>query len=195
MNFIMIALSVLFLAANYLAYREKLPVWLPFLFVLLSELSAAYALYSWKGYSQSLFMVALLVLAFTLISFVLPKLLTGLHPLIWSSIAFLVQTGTFMLYRVEADIALRNIIFCLAGILLAALVYLLARLLQADLLFRLFYYGAGASLLFLNNTTINGSTNWTVINGINGKISYQPSEFVKILYALFLASCFLRPFT
>ncbi|RRD93431.1 FtsW/RodA/SpoVE family cell cycle protein [Clostridiales bacterium COT073_COT-073] len=186
----LIIFSLLFLAGNYLAYKEKISAALCFALVLAGEIMAMVSLYSWQGYSRQLLWVSCLVFLFSVIAFLLPHWLPNLNLLIWAEITFLVQTGTFILYRIDGSLAFRHIIICLAGLLLIWPVQAVIKLFSSAYRFHLIYYVLAVVLLLMNNVTRYGATNWTQI----GDFVFQPSEFVKILFSLFLASYLLREY-
>lgn len=191
MNVVLVVFSFLFLAGNVLAYKNKISDKLPLAVVVLSILATGYQLYSWGGYGTLLLLITLLLLAFTAAVSFLPKFFTRLHPLIWSQIAFFVQAGTFMLYRIEPNLARRHIMICLMGLLLIMPVYWGVKHFKTSYRYAGLYYLLAVFLLALNNETRYGATNWTRI----GNIVYQPSEIVKILFSLFLASFLLRRYS
>ena len=102
MNVGLVIFSLLFLVGNYLAYKEKISAFVPFLFVFLSEGTAGLALYFWQGGSRQLMTAFGLIVLFSVLALILARFLPGLHPLIWAEIVFLVQAGSFMLYRIDA---------------------------------------------------------------------------------------------
>ena len=195
LNVGLVIFSLLFLVGNYLTYKEKIPLFVPFLFVFLSEVTAGLALYFWQGGSREMGLAFGLLLLFSLLAAVVARFLPGLHALVWGEIVFLVQAGSFMLYRIDSALAVRHIITCLAGLALILPIHWLVRNFQTAPRYYFFYYIAAVGLLLMNNVTMYGATNWTQIElGGLGKLIYQPSEFVKILYSLFLASFLLRQF-
>ena len=196
MNVGLVIFSLLFLAGNYLAYKEKISWFVPFLFVFLSEGTAGLALYFWQGGSRQLLTVCGLGFLFSLLSLFLARFLPGLHALVWAEIVFLVQTGSFMLYRIDPELAIKHIIICFFGLALILPIHWLVRNFQTAPRYYFLYYIAAVGLLLLNNVTMYGATNWTQIeiSGL-GKLIYQPSEIVKILYSLFLASFLLQKFS
>ncbi len=196
MNVGLVIFSLLFLVGNYLAYKEKISAFVPFLFVFLSEGTAGLALYFWQGGSRQLMTAFGLIVLFSVLALILARFLPGLHPLIWAEIVFLVQAGSFMLYRIDAALAVRHIIICLLGLVLILPIHWLVGNFRTAPRYYFLYYIAAVGLLLMNNVTMYGATNWTQIQiaGI-GRLIYQPSEFVKILYSLFLASFLLQRFS
>ena len=191
----LVIFSLLFLAGNYLAYRGKISAFVPFVFVFLSEAAAGTALYLWQGAGRELLMASGLIALFSLLALILAWLLPGLQPLIWAEIAFLVQAGSFMLYRIDSALAIKHIIICLLGLALVLPIHWAVGNFRTAMQYSFLYYIAAVGLLLMNNVTLSGATNWTQMDIAGIKLVYQPSEFVKILYSLFLASYLLQKFS
>lgn len=103
---------------------------------------------------------------------------------------FLCGIGLIMIYRVDEELAYRQFIWITGGI--AAFIVITFLFKYYGSLIRYYRFLGLISLLLLALTIIfgeeiGGSTNWIVIAGH----SFQPSEFVKILFCLASAS-FLR---
>ena len=96
-----------------------------------------------------------------------------------------------MLYRIDSNLAFRHIILCLVGLLAVIPVHFVVKYFRSAYRFAPVYYVLAVGLLLMNNVTRYGATNWTKI----GEFVYQPSEFVKILFSLFLASFLLKKFS
>ncbi|MDI6600542.1 MAG: FtsW/RodA/SpoVE family cell cycle protein [Thermoanaerobacteraceae bacterium] len=103
---------------------------------------------------------------------------------------FLCGIGLVMIYRVNEGLAYRQFIWITGGV--AAFIVFTFLFKYYGHLIKYYWYFGIASLLLLAVTIIfgkeiGGSTNWIIIAGY----SFQPSEFVKILFCLTSAS-FLR---
>ncbi len=122
---------------------------------------------------------------------VLKKLYPKSSQLLNNCIIFLMDIGLVMLYRLNQDLALKQIIWNTIGfVILAALPAVLVRLPRLDK-YRKFYIIAsfvllGATLLF--GFTTKGAKNWINL----GFISIQPSEFIKVLFVFYLASALAK---
>ena len=95
--------------------------------------------------------------------------------------------GIAMLYRVNTGLALRQILWCILGLVLyCGIVIVLPDLKRFA---RLRYLYMALTILFVSmamffGTEVNGAKNWVFI----GSVSFQPSEFAKIFLVLYLAS-------
>ncbi len=118
---------------------------------------------------------------------VLEKLQPKGSQLLNNCILFLMDIGLVMLYRLNQDLALKQIIWNIIGlVILAVLPLILPRLPRLDK-YRRFYIIASFVLLaatLVLGFTAMGAKNWIVI----GPISIQPSEFIKVLFVFYLAS-------
>lgn len=105
---------------------------------------------------------------------------------LWSISQYLIVIGFVIMARLNPDLGIKQFYMTAAGYLVAFFVaYVYYRL---DFIKYLGIPGivVAIGLLLMTNSTINGSNNWLVI----GDFSFQPSEIVKIIYILFLASMF-----
>lgn len=191
MNGVLIIFSLLFLVGNYLVYKNKISDRIAFGLLLGTELTTAVALHFWEGFSFPLLQMSGLVLLFTVAAYLVSYQIRNLHPLVWLEIAFLVQTGAFMLYRIDSSLALRHIIICLGGLAAVVPIHFVVKYFHSAYRFAFLYYLLAVMLLLMNNVTRYGATNWTKI----GDFVFQPSEFVKILFSMFLASFLLKKFS
>ena len=101
--------------------------------------------------------------------------------------------GVAMLYRINSALAIRQIIWFILGISVYCAIVIVLPDLQRFA--RLRYLYMALTLMFVSmaafiGTTVNGSKNWVFI----GNASFQPSEFGKIFFVLYLASA-LRKYT
>lgn len=104
-------------------------------------------------------------------------------------VSMLFSLGMAMTYRLKPESGKRQMIWFAAGLVLFFISYVL--FVKVDVWQRLgLVYAAGAFILnivtLLFGKTINGSTNWIIIQGH----SFQLSEAVKLLFILFLACYF-----
>lgn len=106
-------------------------------------------------------------------------------------ISMLVTIGVAMIYRINPQMGFQQIIRYILGIAVFFMVYLCFRYFKFWHRLKIFYI-AGAIGLFLITlvfgTEVNGSRNWIYIFGM----AIQPSEFIKILFVLYLASYFTQ---
>lgn len=158
-----------------------------FLLTLATHLLAMVLLTNYYGFSKESLMlmlgeVGLLLIANFLIEwFMIPSILP-----LWSISMYLMVIGFIMMARLDMTLGTKQFYLASAGLgiaLIIAILYPYMRFIK--------YLGLPAviiaiGLLFMTNSTINGATNWLEIGGF----SFQPSEVVKILYGLFIASMF-----
>lgn len=195
MNLLLIFFSALFLIGNLLVYKHKLSEKVSYSLLLGMEFFTFIALYSsgkWAGANLSvLTQVYVLICLLTTLVYLIPKYLEAFHPLVWVQVAFLVQLSTFMLFRIEPLLARRHIIISLLGLATILPVYWVVKHFKTSYRFSLLYYFLAVTLLALTNETKYGATNWIKI----GNLVFQPSEIVKILFSLFLASFLLTKYS
>jgi len=104
----------------------------------------------------------------------------------WTVSQYLLVISFVILTRLDLELGIKQFYLASAAYVLAFMV--------AGVYYRLNfikYLGFPAiivaiALLLMTNSTINGANNWLLI----GQFSFQPSEIVKILYIVFLASIF-----
>lgn len=103
----------------------------------------------------------------------------------------LASMGVIMLYRLDRKLGFQQIVWFGTGIVLFFSGYYLYIKVKSWDRF-IYYYPAGSLVLFLITLAfgknIRGATNWIVINGH----SFQPSEFIKLLFIFFLASFYKK---
>ena len=125
----------------------------------------------------------LIMVQHMLLCFILPNgdRLTGVL------VGFLMGIGLVMQYRLNADTALRQLIFSCIG--LAAMVIMLMLMKKPIVLMYLripaaiISLGILGALMFVGKES-GGAVNWISIGGI----LFQPSEFVKISFVFFIAA-------
>ncbi|MGI6174830.1 MAG: FtsW/RodA/SpoVE family cell cycle protein [Christensenellales bacterium] len=94
--------------------------------------------------------------------------------------------GVIMLYRLNPETALRQVLFIAVGMAMMVLVMVIVK--NWKTLSQHIYWYMGAGLLLLASTmvlgrTSGGATNWINIAGIG----FQPSEFVKLILVVVLS--------
>ncbi len=151
----------------------------------------AFSLLSFYRKSFDAYMVAAALMVIVLIvavHFLLVRLHLG-DEYLFLITAMLTSLGFIMIYRLDRELGLKQIIWFLVGILAffaTCLIFMKIRGLNRFM----FYYTAAALALFaltlLLGRSIKGSTNWITMAGHN----FQPSELIKILFVLALACCY-----
>lgn len=106
--------------------------------------------------------------------------------------SMLVSLGVIMLYRLDRELATKQIMWLAGGILLFLLSYYLYN--RFNFWSKLIYFYLALSfviyiLTFLLGSSINGANNWIRIGGF----SIQPSEIIKVLFIFFIASYHIKP--
>ena len=146
-------------------------------------------------------------LAFVMLgSFLMRRVFKQVCPILESCMFFLLAIGLVMLYRLSPGLAMRQLIFAAMGFGMALLVPMVLRVFReferleiVYLLLSIGMLGIVVTADVLANTlgldipivAVDqfGATRWLVIGGIN----FQPSEFVKFIFVLYLACAFRKP--
>ncbi len=113
-----------------------------------------------------------------------------LEPVIWHIIAMLHLIGSIMLHRLSPELALKHNILALLGFALMLLVGFIVNKIAFFSKMTYLYMAVAIGLLLIVNSTTYGATNWFSY----GNFSFQPSEFVKIVFAFYLASAFKKEY-
>lgn len=104
---------------------------------------------------------------------------------------FLAEIGLIIIYRLQPDLAIKQIVWVASGMLLYIITAYLYRFTDRINRYYLIYIVLGIALLVVTlafGKEVGGSTNWLSIDGI----TFQPSEFVKLLYILFMANFLMK---
>ncbi len=112
-------------------------------------------------------------------------------PIMFNNMFFLVSIGLIMLHRISYKTSHAQLVYFAVGILAMVLVYfglkLIKKLVPLRYVFLVLSYGV-LVLPFFWGIESSGSLNWVSIGGI----SFQPSEFVKVIYTFFLGTFFAK---
>lgn len=106
-------------------------------------------------------------------------------------VSMLVSVGMIMLFRLDPGYGYSQIKWFAAGTAVFFASYFVYRFFSGWDRLCVFYVGASVFLYVLTlaiGYEVNGSKNWIAV----GKMSVQPSEFIKILYCFAIASFFSR---
>ncbi len=109
--------------------------------------------------------------------------------LMWNGVFFLADVGLVMLYRLDASLAQKQLIWFVIGFVCAMAVPVVLNILPRMDKFKNFYIVLSLILLFATlifGTEEYGSKNWISIGGF----AFQPSEVIKVLFVFYTASCF-----
>lgn len=126
------------------------------------------------------------IISVFILNFVLSKISLGDNYL-FLLVSFLSSLGVIMIYRLDVSKGLRQVFFNGAGIFAFFMVYIILKKLKNWDKYALIYFFVSIFLFVLTlllGSNINGAKNWIFIGGI----SIQPSEFIKILFVLYMAS-------
>lgn len=131
---------------------------------------------------------ALAVLVFFILMFVITnKVYKNSCPLLFNGVFFLMSIGYIILYRLDPNLAVRQFVFSILGFALLICMPLVFKIIPKFEKLKWLYFIVGIGLLislFFFGSSIYGSKSWLKI----GPVMFQPSEFVKLLFVLFLAS-------
>ncbi len=106
--------------------------------------------------------------------------------LVWNIILYMMHISFIMLARLDIEVAKRQFFMSMMGMAVAFLIPVIYRKINFLPYLKWVFLVLALALLFMVNDTVNGAKNWMTI----GNFSFQPSEFVKILYLLWLAGLF-----
>lgn len=115
------------------------------------------------------------------------------HYQVMTLIAFIQTIGIVMLARLDQQLAYQQLIWIYFGLGIFMFVYLCFRsaLSYENMAIPFMILALGfVSLPFFLGVQINGATNWIVIHTSYIDISFQPSEFAKIIFILGLAALY-----
>ncbi|MBN2221247.1 MAG: FtsW/RodA/SpoVE family cell cycle protein, partial [Vallitaleaceae bacterium] len=113
-----------------------------------------------------------------------------LEPVLWHIIAMLHLTGTLILHRLNTELAMKQNLYGLIGFVAICFIGLFINKFKYLDKLTWLYIVLSIGLLLIANKSQYGAKNWFELGGI----SFQPSEFVKIIFAFHLASVFNRKY-
>lgn len=102
-------------------------------------------------------------------------------------VAMILSIGLAMQLRLSTEIGVKQFIWYLIGLGLFILTTSIYHLIYKRIKSIWFFYALMIFLFILTliiGTSINGAKNWIIL----GRFSFQPSEFIKILFVFFMAS-------
>ncbi len=111
--------------------------------------------------------------------------------LVFNNMLMLIMIGLVMLTRLNMEEAIKQFIFICSGLGICIIVPFIIKRIRYLKEFGWFYGLAGLACLLLVlvfGKAKYGAKNWIIIGGFG----LQPSEFVKILFVFFVASCFSK---
>ena len=139
---------------------------------------------------EDYFTFGLLQLAIVLgTAFLYRKLYKYANMLMLNNILMMLSIGLVMITRINHDKSQKQLLIALAGILFLLVFPLLRN--KLDLLRKGTYFYGVAGIVSLGAVLLLGAiTNGSKISFTIAGMTFQPSEFVKILFLLFMASAF-----
>jgi len=132
-----------------------------------------------------LYSFALILLVYVS-NFLLLKITSG-DNFIFLIVTMLVSIGVIMIYRINPELGLKQILWIGMGIMLFFITYILFKMIKGWENWHLLYVISSIILFVLTlllGKNIKGATNWVQI----GPLSFQPSEIIKILTIFLIAS-------
>ncbi len=161
------------------------------LFVLATALLFSLLFFYASGNDNSVLMAGGAVLILSTVTYIMIVGFNWGDEYLFLIISMLVTIGVAMIYRISPKMGFQQIIRYVIGIAVFFTVYFSFRYLKFWHRLKWLYIIAAiglfvATLLF--GSEVNGSRNWIYIFGM----ALQPSEFIKILFVLYLASYFTQ---
>ncbi len=136
--------------------------------------------------TKSIVYCALVLFMLVLSSTLLKIIYKGASHLMYNCVFFLTDIGLVMLYRLNTEIAWRQIIFVAIGMVLLLLIPVILknspRIDRFSVLYVILSLGLISATLILGRSEF-GSKNWLKI----GSFSFQPSEIVKLFYITYIS--------
>lgn len=197
-NIFLIILLILFTGHIYVVYRsttdldEEMPSMTIERIILLLFFAIGHGYIAYVGgFTRQNIMVITTAGALLLLYILGAYLIDYLEPTIWHVIAMLQLIGSIMLHRLDVTYAIKQGYYGIAGFLGMLIVTVIVRKIKILDKMQWVYFVLSIALLLIANSTAYGSTNWFSINNF----SFQPSEFVKIIFAFALAAFFKGAYT
>jgi cell division protein FtsW (lipid II flippase) len=161
-----------------------------FLFEILS-LSLVF-LYDWGSVDRATYITAIgLVIIIYLSNFILNKISKG-DSYIFLIVTMLVSIGVIMVYRIDSQLGMKQLLWLSLGILIFYLTYFVLKFIRGWKNWIPLYLGLSYLLFFL--TFLLGKRKYGAINWITiGGHSFQPAEITKILLIFIIAAYYSNP--
>lgn len=164
---------------------SRTPRNLLFLFEILSLMLIF--LYQWDSLDSTTYITGFgLVLVVYISNFILMKMSNGDH-YIFLIATMLISIGAIMIYRIDSQLGLKQLIWIVIGIVIFIMTYLIFKYIKQWHKWAILYVGAAYFLFgitFLFGDRIYGAVNWIRIAGF----SFQPAEIIKIIVVFIVAS-------
>ena len=194
-NFILIALLALYVTAVYLTmWTRQLETGLTRLMSVCRYLIHGYGFFVLflKTYHYGLIPFYLLQLAFFLLADIMQKRIFKHHiEMLYQNMMLLLSVGLLMLTRLSMSHAVKHFVFAVLAFSACTVIPLVLRCIKKLESLRFIYTAFGLGLLLvvlITGSSIFGAKNWLTIHNI----TFQPSEFVKLLFVLSMAALLVR---
>lgn len=165
--------------------RAKSPRNLLFLF----EILALFLLFVYRGKAIDKFTLITgigLVVVIYVSNYILGKVSSG-DNYIFLIVTMLISIGTIMIYRIDATLGVRQLIWLSLGIVIFFMTYFIMKYIRGWKDWTYLYIGGAYVLFFLTfilGSRIKGSINWIKI----GSFRFQPAEIIKLLVIFIISS-------
>lgn len=167
------------------AISSKSPRNLLFIFELLSLFLLF--LYQWESVDKTTYITGIgLILIIYISNSILVKVSNGDH-YIFLIVTMLVSIGIIMIYRIDSELGVKQLLWLSLGILIFYMTYFIFKYIKGWRKWTPLYLGLSYILFFLTfalGTRKYGAINWIKIGGH----SFQPAEITKILLIFIIAS-------
>jgi cell division protein FtsW (lipid II flippase) len=165
--------------------RAKSPRNLLFLF----EILALFLLFVYRGKAIDKFTLITgigLVVVIYISNYILGKVSSG-DNYIFLIVTMLISIGIIMIYRIDATLGVRQLIWLSLGIVIFFMTYFIMKYIRGWKDWTYLYIGGAYVLFFLTfilGSRIKGSINWIKI----GSFRFQPAEIIKLLVIFIISS-------
>lgn len=163
----------------------KSPLNLLFLFEILSLFLLF--IYQWESVDKTTYITGIgLILIIYISNFILVKITTG-DNYIYLIVTMLVSIGVIMIYRIDSELGVKQLLWLSFGILIFFLTYLILKFIKGWSKWTPLYVGLSYLLFLL--TFVFGKRTYGAINWIRiGGYGFQPAEITKILLIFIIAA-------
>ena len=165
---------------NYLYYKQRITI-------LIFMINAGFVLFLNTQDITYLILMVCEFAFFQVLFFIYTKLYRGIERTLVNHMAFLLCVGFVIQSRLSTKTAIRQFIIASVSLVITAFIPLIIRSIDDFSRFELLYGVLGIGLLA--SVFVLGSTEYGAKLSLNfGVVSIQPTEFVKLLFVLFLSS-------
>lgn len=144
-------------------------------------------IYQWDSLEKSTYITAIgLVLIIYISNFLLLKISNGDH-YIFLIVTMLLSIGLIMIYRIDSDLGVKQLLWLTLGVLIFFMTYFLLKIIKGWEKWALLYLISSYALFiltFILGSRIKGAINWIKIGGI----TFQPAEITKLILIFIIAA-------